>query len=143
MTRLELGFADTFIHLQKRVRPEGGLDTMTLADDLTAYWNGQRIRVGAGYSTDGASIPRIAWRLVGNPWEEYLAAAIVHDVLYETEHFERELADRCFVDLMEWLGVAAWRRGLMYRAVRIGGGPTWNKHTAQSIDIARHYLEVS
>ncbi len=133
---------DEWVHLKKRVQPLGGKDMMTLSDDLTAEWDGLEILVKAGYRTDGASIPRLAWRVVGNPWEEYLAAAVVHDILYETEALEREDADRCFLDLMEFCGVGKIRRAIMYRAVKVFGGATWKKHNAQSIALARNFLGI-
>jgi hypothetical protein len=131
---------DTWVHTKKLVRSPD--DVRVLTDDLAAEWSGYTIRVRAGYSTDGASIPRLAWRLIGHPWGQYLPAAIVHDILYETEIWDREMADQCFRDLMQWLEVPAWRRALMYRAVRTFGGPTWAKHTEASRTIAREFLEI-
>jgi hypothetical protein len=138
----ELGFDDEFLHTKKPVRYKSGKDHRVVVNPVTAYWRGRRIRVLPGYRYDGASIPRMFWRLIGNPWEEYEAAALIHDILYDSEIWEREDADQCFRDLMEWLGVAKWRLSLMYRAVRLGGGPTWDKHTPESVYSARQFLEV-
>lgn len=139
--RTLVGFVDEYVHTKKPVRAPDDMRELTV--DLTALWRDLQIRVKAGYRTDGASIPRWAWRVIGHPWAQYLPAAIVHDILYETEFLPRELADQCFRDLMVWLEVPAWRRGAMYRAVRLVGGFTWRKHTARSREYALTFLEVS
>lgn len=133
-------FADEYVHTKKLIYSPDDLRELT--DDLTAHWSGYKIRVKAGYRTDGASIPRLAWRLVGHPWAQYLPAAIVHDILYETEVWEREMADECFHDLMQCLGVGYLRRKAMWGAVRCCGGPTWRKHTEASKADARRFLVI-
>ena len=139
---LRAHFHDEWIHTKKPIVYHDK-DRRVLTDDLTAHWSVWEIRVQSGYCTDGASIPRIAWRVVGHPFEEYEAAAIVHDVLYDSEHFSRETADRCFNDLMRACGVGKIRRAIIFKAVRMFGGPTWNKHTPESIADAKQYLSVS
>lgn len=143
MTAMVTGFSDKYIHSKKFVRYKSGKDKIILTDALTAYWEGKRITVLPGYVTDGASIPRIAWRAVGNPWEEYQAAAVIHDILYESEVFTRADADQCFIDLMEWLEIGWLRRSTMYRAVRMGGGFTWRKHTDESKAYAKQFLLIN
>lgn len=138
---MSVAIRDTWVHTKKLVRSPDDLRVLT--DDLVAEWDGYVIRVKRGYSTDGASIPRLAWRLIGHPWAQYLPAAIVHDVLYEAEVWDRKMADDCFRDLMAWLEVPAIKRATMYRAVRLFGGPTWDKHTMDSIAIAREFLEIT
>ena len=53
------------------------------------YWlndlhdEGPVIIVPQGFWTDGASIPRFAWSIVGTPFEsDYLQGAVLHDWLY-------------------------------------------------------------
>jgi hypothetical protein len=140
---MDTGFISKSLALRKPVKCECGKDRMKLDEPVIAMWEGKRIHVRDGYVTDGASIPRSAWLPVGNPWEEYLGAAIIHDWLYESEVWPREDADRCFVDLMEWLGINWARRNVMYSAVRLGGGFTWKKHTEASITLARQLGSVS
>jgi len=136
-------FEDEYLHTKKPILSVGSKDRRILIDDLTAHWGKWLIRVKAGYETDGASIPRLAWRVVGHPFEEYEAAAVVHDILYDSEHFSRALADECFRDLMRAVGIGAIRRSVIYRAVRMFGGPTWVKHTPESIAHAKRFLAVS
>lgn len=134
-------FENELIYFCKEVH-YSGKDVFKLTDDLVAHWNGNRITVKAGYKSDGASIPRVAWRVIGNPFEEYLAAAVIHDILYDTEIWDRKKADECFLDLMECLGVGKIRRKLMYRAVRMFAAGTWKKHTSISIKHALKYLSI-
>lgn len=138
----ESRFLDDYIHTKKPIYYDGK-DRRVLTDDLTAQWGRWQIRVREGYDTDGASIPRAAWRVVGHPFEEYEAAAIVHDVLYDSEYWVRDQADDCFHDLMRACGVGKLRAGIMYRAVRMFGGPTWKKHTEESIAEAKRFLVVT
>ncbi|MEW8494247.1 MAG: DUF1353 domain-containing protein [Candidatus Thiodiazotropha taylori] len=55
---------------------------------LNEYWqitpDGKKLVVPAGYITDGASIPRFAWSIVGGPMSRpYIYAALPHDFRYE------------------------------------------------------------
>lgn len=135
-------FHDEWVHMKKAVA-YAGKDRIVLMDDLTAHWSSWTIRVKAGYESDGASIPRAAWRVAGHPFEEVLGAALVHDILYDTEWWPRDKTDDCFRDLMKACGVGPIRRGIIYRAVRLGGGFTWKKHTDESKAAAREFLSVS
>jgi hypothetical protein len=85
-----------------------------------------RIHVDAGYLTDFASVPRLplAYLLAGNTAH---GPAIVHDFLYQTHlSVGRAQADAVFAEAMNAIGVPAWRRGLMWAAVRTAGGPSWD-----------------
>ncbi|WP_348919765.1 DUF1353 domain-containing protein, partial [Escherichia coli] len=48
-------------------------------------------------------------------------AAIIHDWLYDNALRTKKEADRIFLDAMKVLKVPAWRRSLMYFAVRLFG----------------------
>lgn len=134
------GFASRYLHSVQDITDPA--DEIMIEQQLIAFWRGLIIIVHIGYVSDGASIPRIFWRVVGHPFGKYLPAAVVHDALYETEMLDRKEADQCFRDLIKALPVSTWRRALMYRAVRLGGGARWNKHTPESIATAMHYLTV-
>jgi len=90
----------------------------------------------AGMRTDGASIPRFFWRLIGGPMTgRYRQAAVVHDGGYTGDliwriggaqiDYDRKAADKLFLRLMAALGVSRWRRTAMYLAVRWFGGKHW------------------
>lgn len=95
-----------------------------------------------GFKTDGASIPRAFWWLIGSPFTgKYVEAALLHDALYASEFYDRELCDFIFLSEMQNQGVSWWRADLMYWAVRIGGYFVWKKHTKQSVAKAKLYVE--
>jgi hypothetical protein len=82
------------------------------------------IEVPAGFHTDGASIPRAFWSILG-PHGAYFGAAIIHDYLYTQAGEARYLLDRkeadvIFREAMFNAGVGA-HRNIMYAAVRMFG----------------------
>jgi len=86
------------------------------------------IVVPAGFVTDGATIPCLAWPLIGHPMHgRYQAAAICHDHLYDTQQVSRLVADALFCEILSQYGVSPWRAKLMYAAVRIGGWYLWRR----------------
>lgn len=101
-----------------------------------------RLIVPAGYLTDKASVPQIAWSLGFRPDGAHEGAAILHDFLYEFRGeppagsyqvfiggewwnvpnvWTRPDMDRLFGRMMREAGVSPWRRKLMYAAVRLFG----------------------
>ena len=88
------------------------------------------VRVAAGFETDFASIPRI-FRIIIPKLGRWNKAAVLHDAIYQDvvpgRKFTRAEADQCFLDAMRDLGVAKWKRTLMYWAVRLGGWMAWRK----------------
>lgn len=106
-----------------------------LSYDVGAEGSGEVITVPAGATTDLASIPRWAWSLFppDGPW---LKAAVVHDHLYRTKGtcwldgfngrtrakpYTRAESDAILKEAMAVLGVPAWKRSVIYAAVRVGG----------------------
>ena len=84
------------------------------------------LEVPTGFTTDGASIPKIAYPLIGSPWGgRYAKAAVPHDYRYYTQTIPRRKADKQFIDGMTILGVPWWKKRLMYRVVRLGGWICW------------------
>jgi len=96
----------------------------------------------AGMWTDGASIPRFFWRVIGHPMMlPYVKAAVIHDAGYMdklewsykedgewvAEAHTRKEIDELFLALMKALGISWWRRTMMYQAVRWFGGKHWTK----------------
>lgn len=77
--------------------------------------------IKAGYDYDGASIPRLCWRIVGSKESiEFKIAALIHDILCENHHYvnyDRYFADRVFEKLLEVGDVGAFRRWLMFHSV--------------------------
>lgn len=101
------------------------------------------VRVRPGFRTDGASIPRLLWRVFGSPYDpDIFAAAIAHDALYCGEILPRKDADVAFLKMMARSGVPAKKRRLIYRGVRWFGWITWLSHTPASVAEARRYIRM-
>ncbi len=129
------------------VRPLKGSD-YELAQDFCFRATVDRVwdvvvHVKPGFKTDGASIPRLLWRVFGSPYDpDIFPSAIGHDALYRGEIVPRKDADRAFLKMMEKSGVPKKKRRLIYRGVRWFGWITWLGHTEESVREARRYIEM-
>ena len=82
--------------------------------------------VPIGFKTDFSSVPRVplAYLVAGGVGH---AAAVIHDYLYQThEGANKKLADKVFLEALEVLDIARWRRWAMYTAVRWAGMSSWD-----------------
>lgn len=74
-----------------------------------------------GYTWDGASIPRVFWRLVGAKTDNrFLIPSMIHDVLCENHNYvdnDRYFADRVFERLLYVSGVPAFSRWMIFHSV--------------------------
>ena len=82
-------------------------------------------RIPAGFTSDGASVPRFLWRLFP-PFGKYLEAAVVHDWFCVLGHAGKSPIDsvtaaKVFKEAMIVCGVPKWKVHLMYLGVRVGG----------------------
>jgi hypothetical protein len=89
------------------------------------------ITVPAGFETDGASIPRAFWSIIG-PHGPYFRAAVIHDFLYakasdESFKVSRKIADCLFKEAMFNGGVNWFTREKIYQAVRMFGWRSFKK----------------
>ena len=85
--------------------------------------------VNTGFYTDGSSVPRFAWSVVGHPYSIYnFEAGVVHDFLYWEGYVSRKEADLIFREALKCLGKSRIGRFLMYQAVRVGGWKAWNAY---------------
>lgn len=75
-----------------------------------------------GFVTDGASIPRPFWNIMG-PFGSYFESAIIHDYLYSHHNrtHNRATCDAIFLEAMEEQKVGWLTRKTIYRAVRMFG----------------------
>lgn len=80
--------------------------------------------VDRGDRSDGASIPRFLWRLE-SPYGRSLEAAVHHDRKYRLKEGTRAEADRRFLEGLAVLGIPAWKRQVMFAAIRAFGGGGW------------------
>jgi hypothetical protein len=78
------------------------------------------IDVEPGDTTDFASIPRIFWPILP-PDGEYTQAAVLHDKLCRAKLRTKKERDLIFLEAMTVLEVPAWKRNVMYWAVKTFG----------------------
>jgi hypothetical protein len=72
----------------------------------------------AGSVTDGASIPRYLWSIMGGPFEgQYRNASVLHDVAYEKKKRPWQDCDRMFYYAMRCSGVSAVEAKTMFYAL--------------------------
>lgn len=74
-----------------------------------------------GYCYDGATIPRLFWRIIGpNTDNKFLIAALIHDVLCENHQFvsnDRNFSTKVFNALLEASDVCPLKRFFMKYSV--------------------------
>lgn len=84
------------------------------------------IEIPAGATTDGASIPRLLWRVCGHPLQApRVYAAVAHDWIYRNAWrlgFTRREADRIYRALERHFGIGACSAAVEYRVLRWFGG---------------------
>jgi hypothetical protein len=86
------------------------------------------VRVPTKFVTDFASVPRwliLGYALLGGKGDE---AAVIHDWLYSTQKYTRDIADKVFEEALVALGYSAATATLMYTGVSAGGWVAWRRH---------------
>jgi hypothetical protein len=108
------------------LKPEPDGRNMTIVDKFSyTDWGGHTLTASPGFVSDGASIPRVAWTLVGGPWDgKYRQAAVVHDVGCESHKYSWKITHRLFYEAMLDSKVDKPLALTMYYAVLVGG-PRW------------------
>jgi hypothetical protein len=120
-----------FLLKWKRGRMEGTL-TATFSACYSVGGCKKIVRLLEGMPTDGASIPRPLWALVGAPLDgEYTFAAILHDSMYRGQFESRAVADCLFKLGIQYAGGVSWAK---FAAVRGFGLATWiqNRKSAKA-----------
>lgn len=83
--------------------------------------NRYEFTIHENYKWDGASIPRLFWRLIGAKTDSrFLIPSMIHDVLCENHDYvnnDRYFADKVFERLLYVSGVPAFSRWLMFHTV--------------------------
>lgn len=101
------------------------------------------IQVNPKFDFDGASIPRALWSIVGSPMTDgYQRAGCLHDALYASEYFPREVCDALFLEAMKSDGVSYIKRTAMYNAVRMFGWTVWKGHKKEEVDEYKKFVTV-
>lgn len=83
--------------------------------------------VSKGFTTDLASIPRLAKPLI-SVHGSHTKGAILHDFLYRYQPVSRKIADQLFLRQMKLDGVGRIKRYTIYNSLRLGGWVVYNKH---------------
>ncbi len=94
--------------------------------------DGNSLEAKPGFQTDGASIPRALWTLIGSPFTgKYVKAAVVHDVGCISHKYTWQITHRMFYEAMIDSGVEEDYAKVLYFGVRLGG-PRWTLQTAEA-----------
>ena len=91
------------------------------------------LTIKAGFEWDGASIPRWYWWRYQPHDTMCEVASLVHDYLYKYGIGTREEADVLFRRLMLCEANGAWKSGVMYAGVRVGGYKGWDSDRKKQI----------
>lgn len=103
-------------------------EIFTTKRGLYLSFRGSFLHVPKGFESDGASVPRMFWRVVFPPLDrKSLKPAIAHDYIYAVcpEGWTRAKADLMFYMYLLWNGTPWISATLAYLGVRIGGGKHW------------------
>jgi len=85
--------------------------------------------------TDGASIPRLLWTVIGGPFEgSYRNAAVIHDYYCDVRSRGWESVHRMFYTAMLACGVSNASAKILYFGVRLGG-PRWDEQTVANVNL--------
>ena len=88
--------------------------------------DGTIITVPVGTTSDGASTPRIMWRVIP-PFGKYWKAAFLHDYLYRDSNFPKDFCDSVVLEAMEELGVTEAEAHTIYEGVHLFGFSAFNE----------------
>lgn len=120
--------------IQVELCETNGITIAVLLQEIIFSYKGQLYTIPVGFRSDGASLPRFFWRLIGHPFDmSYLREAIIHDYLYKYQVCTRKEADRFFFVLLEDNNLG-FKRYLIYIGLRIGGRVSWNNHKKYLVD---------
>lgn len=96
--------------------------------DIKFIIDDQIFIIPAGFETDLASIPKLAWNIVSPADSNLMRAAIIHDWFYRmTCDFDRLNTDLIFYHMLINDGTSRFEASTMYYAVRMLGRPFYNE----------------
>jgi hypothetical protein len=73
--------------------------------------------IEAGFKTDGATIPRIMWTMIGSPFQpRFSKASLCHDYQCKKEWDVKEMSELFYENLL-LAGVNKWKAKAMYQSV--------------------------
>ena len=99
------------------------------------------LQVNPKFDFDGASVPQCLWSFGFSPMTGgYQRSACLHDALYASEYFDRDVCDKLFLEAMESEGVGYMKRYAMYSAVRAFGWMVWKEHKKEEVDEYKKFV---
>jgi len=105
------------------------LASLSYVDPAGIHWDAP-----IGLVTDGASIPKFAWSIVGGPFEGlYRNAAVVHDAACDNRKRSWEATHEMFYHAMLTSKVDPVKAKIMYAAVYFRG-PRWDLTVSTLVD---------
>lgn len=114
----------------------------TLKEDVSFTNEHLEIIVKSGFITDGSSIPKLFWSIVGSPLEaDLLLPSIIHDGLYTDETLPRDICDNLLREMLLLNGVSQLKANLIYSAVRMFGASHFESDDTALEDKVQH-IEV-
>ena len=106
----------------------GKREEIELTEDFDAVYDDiVYITAMKGFRCDGSSVPRVFWNII-SPLGKSKEAGVIHDWGYKMQFEGRKLTDLRFYYGLRELNLDLWKCKVMYRAVRVFGGWTWQKH---------------
>ena len=108
-------------------------NVLTVLYNYRVDYNGKSFIIPRGFESDGASVPRMFWRVVFPSTDsDAVTAGICHDYIYREQpaDWTREEADRMFLALLVEFGVGIWSANRAYDALRLFGWSAWDENAA-------------
>jgi hypothetical protein len=113
-----------------------------LQDDFMYEDDSVQVTVKSSFITDGASIPKMFWSIIGDPLSnDLLKPAIIHDGLYTLMQFPRYKCDKLLKEMLLFNGTSKVKANLIYYAVRFFGGSHWKKDTTDAMKFVQMNLK--
>jgi hypothetical protein len=113
-----------------------------LQDDFSYENDYIKVTVKSDFITDGASIPKMFWSVIGNPLSDYLLKpSIIHDGLYTLMQLPRAACDDLLKEMLLFNGVSRVKVLLIYYTVRLLGGSHWKKDTKNMVKFIQVNIE--
>ena len=121
--RMRYALPSMDIKEKESIRKYPFINCRDLNVELHDFINGKKYDfvIPKNYCWDGASIPRIFWRLIGTKTDPaFLIPSLIHDVLCEHHNYvenNRYFANKIFERLLYVSGVSDFSRWLMFHSV--------------------------
>lgn len=110
-----------------RNSPDGKV--IVTQEDIWFTYCGRRYCVQAGFESDGASVPRLLWRLLSPCIDpQTLVPSIIHDYIYRYAIGMRCDADIWYVNALEGNGYPTWKCLLTYVGLSLFGWFYWRRN---------------